>query len=156
MVSCTNCGLDAPLRCGGCKDAPSYHDGEELNVTYCSRECQKADWLRHKKACNNMRRRKSLLRTATLLKTTMMCYREALYDWDLIKIEPRDKALILKHDQKRPSWDNPVSFPDHLTSNAEHKEAALLKRMALHCVSILGPMARTLLRGNADHKPLFL
>ncbi|CAG7561445.1 unnamed protein product [Fusarium equiseti] len=149
MVSCTNCGLDAPLRCAGCKGAPSYNDGEELNASYCSRECQKVDWPRHKTACRKMKERKSLLRAVMLLKATMVSHREAQYNWNLIKIEPREKSLILKLSRKRCSPPKPIKFPDHLTSNVEHKEAALFKRMGLKTLCVLGPMTRTLLEGIA-------
>ncbi|KAJ4137508.1 hypothetical protein NW768_003095 [Fusarium equiseti] len=147
MVSCNNCGLDAPLRCAGCKGAPSYHNGEGLNVSYCSRECQKADWPHHKTACRKLKERKSLLRAVALLKATMISHREVQYNWNLTKIEPRDEALFLKLNRKRYGLPRPVKFPDHLTSNAEHKEAALLKRMGLKTICVLGTMTRTLLEG---------
>lgn len=103
-----------------------------------------------------MKRRKSLLRAAKLLKKTLLSYKEVLFDWDLTEIEPRDDALILKHDNRRLSWEKPINFPDHLTSNPEHKEAALVKRMALHTLSILGPMTRALVKCKATQEPLSL
>ncbi|QPC75156.1 hypothetical protein HYE68_005908 [Fusarium pseudograminearum] len=146
MASCANCGKDASQRCIGCIDAPEYLDGDSAGVFYCDHECQTTDWPNHKRRCNNLKRRKSLLRAAKLLKKTLLSYKEVLFDWDLTEIEPRDDALILKHDNRRPSWEKPINFPDHLTSVPEHKEAALMKRMALHALSILGPMTRALVK----------
>ncbi|KAM0504342.1 hypothetical protein ACHAP8_002749 [Fusarium lateritium] len=146
MASCANCGKGASLRCIGCMDAPEYHDGDSAGVSYCGHECQTADWAKHKKSCNNLKRRRSLLRAAKLLKATLLSYKEVLFHWDLTEIEPRNDALILKHDNRRPSWEKPINFPDHLTTNIEHKEAALLKREALHSLSILGPMTRKLVK----------
>lgn len=148
MESCTNCGADASFRCTGCLDAPEYRDGDDVGVFYCSHECQKSNWPSHKKSCNNMRRRKSLLRAVKLLKTTLLSYREVNYEYDLVKIEPRARDLILKHDPTRMHLNKPAHFPNHLTSNVEHKEAALLKHTAVTSLSVLGPMTRTLLKGK--------
>ncbi|CAF3515612.1 unnamed protein product [Fusarium graminearum] len=146
MASCANCSKDASQRFIGCMNAPEYLDGDSAGVFYCGHECQTTDWPNHKRRCNNLKRRKSLLRAAKLLKKTLLSYKEVLFDWDLTEIEPRDDALILKHDNRRLSWEKPINFPDHLTSNPEHKEAALVKRMALHTLSILGPMTRALVK----------
>jgi hypothetical protein len=39
---CNNCGGPGPLRCGRCHI-----------VHYCLRECQRADWARHRDVCTN-------------------------------------------------------------------------------------------------------
>ena len=38
--SCNRCNKDTTKKCAGCK-----------SVHYCSRECQKQDWAKHKKFC---------------------------------------------------------------------------------------------------------
>jgi hypothetical protein len=55
-----------------------------------------------------------------------LTYRDILYDIDLTKIEEKDGMLYLYQNQRsitaRVNWG---PFPNHLTTNIQHKEAAL-------------------------------
>ncbi len=39
---CAVCGKEAPKQCSRCK-----------SISYCSADCQRSDWRRHKKYCND-------------------------------------------------------------------------------------------------------
>ncbi|KAM0353463.1 hypothetical protein ACHAPU_001473 [Fusarium lateritium] len=143
MASCTNCGKDASAKCAGCLDAPEYTPGDSPDIFYCSRECQVEGWPSHKKDCNNLKQRKSLIRAVNLLKATFLAFREVMFDFHVTKIEPCSRALVVTHDPKRHG--QAARFPGHLTSNSEHKEAVLLKLPPSDSLSLLGPMTRTLL-----------
>ncbi|KAF5002171.1 hypothetical protein FGRMN_547 [Fusarium graminum] len=129
-----------------CLDAPEYAPGDSADTFYCSRECQTEDWPNHKKKCNNLKRRKSLVRAVKLLKATFIAYREVMFDLHVTKIKTCGRALVVAHDRKRLGW--PAGFPGHLISNSEHKEAVLVKSMAWNSLSLLVPMTRTVLAGE--------
>lgn len=46
-MSCENCSGPGTLTCLACK-----------SVRYCSRECQRVDWKKHKAACLSMKAKK--------------------------------------------------------------------------------------------------
>jgi hypothetical protein len=93
-----------------------------------------------------MQRRKKLLRIATILKATLLAYRECVFDLDIERIEFREGVLFLHlgSKQNRPG----TQFPDNLTTKAEYKEAALANNQCTLVMALLGPLARQLLAGN--------
>ncbi|KAL4783580.1 hypothetical protein BJX76DRAFT_368323 [Aspergillus varians] len=148
---CANCGTTATHRCSGCLGAPEYQPGDNTVVSYCGRDCQKNHWPSHKSRCNTMRQRRKLLRAALALKTTLLTYREMFYDIPLTRIELRAGTLYLHQRQQAitaPCIRGP--FPDHLTINAEHKEAALAINQCTTAMALLGRLTRKLLAGIAS------
>ncbi|CAI7570759.1 unnamed protein product [Penicillium viridicatum] len=146
-VECAKCGAEAKTLCLGCSHAPEYQSGDSRVVFYCSRECQILDWPNHQDYCKNMQQRKILLRAAQILKAAMLAYRETVYDVDLTKIEYRDGVLYLHQNQRSVSSPSKRgSFPNHMTDNIEHKEAALVKSQSTAAMALLGPLTRKLLR----------
>lgn len=79
----------------------------------------------------------------------MLAYRETVYDIDLTKIELIDGVLYL-HQKVVLNASQPKrgSFPDHLTNNVEHKEAALVNNQCTAAMALLGPLTRKLLKGK--------
>jgi hypothetical protein len=153
-AECANCGTGTKTMCSRCPHAPEYQSGDSRVVFYCSRECQVMDWPNHKVYCKNMQQRKILLRAAQVLKAAMLAYREIVYDVDLTKIECRDGVLYL-HQKQRPvsSQSKRGPFPNHMTDNIEHKEAALVKSQSTAAMALLGPLTRRLLRGKELYSP---
>ncbi|OBS23262.1 hypothetical protein FPOA_03814 [Fusarium poae] len=95
-----------------------------------------------------MKRRKKLLRTASILQRALFTYRDILYDIDLTKIEERNGILYLH--QKQRSIAAHVKrgpFPNHLTTNAQHKEAALTINQCTTAMALLSRLTRKLLAG---------
>lgn len=129
--------------------APEYHDGDAVTTSWCSPECRAAHEPTHQEYCYNLQRRKSLLRTAKLLKAALLAYKEVVYDIHVTRIS-HDKdngTLVLTH---KPSRIERHPFPSHLTSIEEHKQAALLVNQCTMSISLLGPMARGLLAGRSS------
>ncbi|KAF5660344.1 hypothetical protein FCIRC_12146 [Fusarium circinatum] len=147
-TTCASCGTQANMRCAGCTDAPDYDPGDSITVVYCDRDCQKKHWTDHKSRCRVMKQRKILLRAAIILRSALLTYREILYDIDLTKIEAKDEMLYLYQEQRavtsRIKW---RPFPDHLTSNVQHREAALTINQCTMATALLSRLTRKLLTG---------
>jgi hypothetical protein len=96
-----------------------------------------------------LRQRRKLLRAASILKAALLTYREVMFDPELAKIEFQDGVLCL--------YQNPAPrsayglFPSHLTTNAEHREAALANNQCTTAMALLGPLTRNLLAGKTAH-----
>ena len=72
-----------------------------------------------------------------------------MYDVDLTKIELQDGVLCLYQNQR------PITarskrglFPGHLTTNIEHREAALANNQCTTAMALLGRLTRKLLEGE--------
>ena len=149
QAHCASYGADTMMRCDACKDAPEYRLGVPIGVIYCGRDCQKAHWSTHKPYCHTLRQRKKLLRVATVLRATLLAYREVRYDVDLTKMEFTDGLLRL-HRRSRNFTDRKRvgPFPDHLTTSIDHKEAALVHNYDAKALSLLSHLTRMLLEGQ--------
>jgi hypothetical protein len=148
-AECANCTIQATMRCAGCVGAPDYHLGDAPSIVYCGRNCQTEDWPNHKPYCHNMKRRKKLLRASTILQAALLTYRDILYDIDLTKIEEKDGMLYLH--QKQRSVTAHVKrgpFPNHLTTNVQHKEAALTIDQCTTAMALQSRLTRKLLAGK--------
>ncbi|KAF2189957.1 hypothetical protein K469DRAFT_562360 [Zopfia rhizophila CBS 207.26] len=147
LTQCANCRADATMRCAGCMDAPEYQPGDSVGSVYCNRDCQKEHWSDHKAHCRALGQRKKLLRTANILKAALLTYREVVYDIDLTKIEFQDGVLCL-YQNKRPitARSKRGLFPVHLTTNIDHKEAALANNQCTTAMALLGRLTRKLLK----------
>jgi len=111
-----------------------------------------------------MQRRKKLLRIAIILKATLLAYRECVFDLDVESIEFREGALCLQLGSELDRLYH-THFPNHLTANAEYKEAALANNQCTLAMALLGPLARHLLAGVSSsitssdisiEKPIFI
>ncbi|KAJ7468981.1 hypothetical protein FB451DRAFT_1255425 [Mycena latifolia] len=148
MAQCASCRIPASLQCAGCRDAPEYEPGDAINIVYCSAECQSRDWKVHKSRCAILRKRRKLLHAATILKAALLTYREAFFDIPLAKIELRNGVLYLHRHPHSDISHRP--FPQDLTANVAHKEAALTHNQCTLALALLGPLARKLLAGVAS------
>jgi predicted Rdx family selenoprotein len=148
-AECTNCGMEATMRCAGCMGAPDYHLGESLKVVYCGRDCQRKHWPDHKTHCRVMKQRRKLLRAANVLQAALLTYREVLHDIDLTKIEAKDGFLYIYQNQRSiTARVKQGLFPNHLTTNVQHKEAALTINQCTTAMALLGRLTRKLLSGK--------
>ena len=151
LAQCANCGTDATMTCAVCKDAPEYRPGDSVGSVYCNRDCQKAHWSNHKAHCRAMGQRKKLFRAANILKAALLTYREVLYDIDLTKIQLQDGVLWLHQNQRPPTARSKRGlFPAHLTTNTDHKEAALANNQCTTAMALLGRLNQKLLNGGTN------
>lgn len=154
FTACANCGKHGTMRCAGCISAPEYSPGDSTFTAYCNRDCQKNHWPNHKPRCRALKQRKNLLRIAKLLKATLLKYREVVFDLDFSEMEFKDGVLYLHRSQ--PSLNTVPKrsrFPDHLTNDSAHKEAALTLNQCSMAMSLSGPMSRRLLQGKPNPPP---
>jgi hypothetical protein len=84
---CSNCRMNAVMKCTACLNAPEYRPDARVSNFYCGRDFQKEHWSSHKPHCCALGPRRELLRTAEILKAALLTYREILYDVDVIKTE---------------------------------------------------------------------
>ena len=139
------------MRCAGCMDAPEYQPGDSVGSVYCNCDCQKGHWSKHKAHCRTLGQRKKLLRTATILKAALLTYREVVYDLDLNRIQFQDGVLCLHQNLRHINTRSKRGlFPDHLTTNIDHKEAALVNNQCTAAMALLGRLTRKLLEGETD------
>jgi hypothetical protein len=140
-------------QCVGCMDAPEYRLGDSVGSVYCNRDCQKRNRSNHKANCRALEHRKKLLRTANLLKAALLTYREVVYDIDLIKIELQGDVLCLHQNLRSISARAKRGpFPGHLTTNIQHREAALANNQCTMAMALLGRLTRKLLKGETPPK----
>ncbi|KAK2470321.1 hypothetical protein H9L39_17938 [Fusarium oxysporum f. sp. albedinis] len=129
--------------------APDYHLGDAMAIVYSGRDCQIKDWPDHKSHCRIMERRKKLLRAANILQGALLTYQDILYDIDLTKIEEKDGILYLYQNQRSiTAHVKRGPFPNHLTTNVQHKEAALTINQCTAAMALLGRLTRKLLAGK--------
>jgi len=120
-------------------EAPEYQPGDSIGSVYCSRALQ---------------HRKKLFRTANILKAALLTYREVEYDIDLTKIELQNEVLYLHQNQRFISARAKRGlFPEHLTTNIEHRKAALANNQCTMAMALLGRLTRKLLEGETAPPP---
>ncbi|KAL3417690.1 set domain-containing protein 5 [Phlyctema vagabunda] len=150
-TKCAKCGAPARLRCSGCTEAPEYKSDEAIQpVYYCNGKCQGEHWPEHKAPCGVMQKRKKLLRIASILKATILAYRECAYDLDIERIEfRRDEGVLLLHHRSQIALDYPlyIPFPQLVATEDIHREAALAWNQCTLSVGLFRPLARYLLEG---------
>jgi hypothetical protein len=97
-----------------------------------------------------MKQRKKLLRAANILRAVLLTYRDVRYDINLTKIEAKDGMLYLYQNQRIATshikWG---LFPEHLTSNVQHREAALTINQCTTATALLSCLTRKLLKGES-------
>ncbi|KAF3059414.1 hypothetical protein GL218_04939 [Daldinia childiae] len=147
-VSCANCGKPATTKCSGCLAAPEYQPGDAPTTAYCDSQCQREQWPTHKAQCRILNKRRTLLRIAELLKTTLLAYRECVYDIPLTGVKYEEGILRLLLDPRKiPYRPWQIPFPSDLNISPQHKEAVLATNQCTTAQCLLGPLARYLLAG---------
>ncbi|MCJ1398892.1 hypothetical protein MMC11_002093 [Xylographa trunciseda] len=135
--SCTRCEKPASTVCAGCKSSPSYAVTPELvSVTYCTKDCQVADWPVHKLLCKASSTRRSLFRAASTIQDAFLIYREVVFDKLFTKVEEKNGLLLLTEGLYAQD-DIFVPFPETLAKTKLDRQAILTH---LTCTDALGWM----------------
>jgi hypothetical protein len=87
-----------------------------------------------------MQRQKKLLQIATILKATLLAYRECMFDVDIERIKFQEGVLCLQQGSKQNRLCY-THFLNHLTANVEYKEAAFANNQCTLAIALLGPLA---------------
>ncbi|KAI1213384.1 uncharacterized protein F4807DRAFT_263426 [Annulohypoxylon truncatum] len=155
-LRCASCDAEVLIdlhTCMICYDVPKYEDGERPDV-YCNTLCQQNHSEAHKAQCQRRMNRQKLLRAASLMKATFLTFRECLYGRPLVQIKLHNNELHL-HIYPTPPF-NPwyYSFPEGVTADVKHKEAAISIENCNAAASICGLLASRLLEGIATKMEL--
>lgn len=152
---CAHCGAvsDTAQRCTGCLDGSDYLVEDVSDTFYCSKKCQKKHWSVHKADCEKVAKHKLVFRFGRLLKQVFLAYKETFYEHDVSKIEIKDGIFALYCD-KTGEHDGVLGrgwrpFPAHVAANDIEREAALTIEQCGVALSLLGPLARKLMRGTS-------
>lgn len=88
--TCVQCQRSATLRWISCKDAPGS-DETTKSTYYCTSECQKADWKKHKTSCKRLETQKALYSVSWPLQEVFYLYREKVFNKLIAKIETKNR-----------------------------------------------------------------
>jgi hypothetical protein len=134
---CAFCASAALEKCGRCK-----------THYYCSKDCQKSDFLKHKGVCKDIQLEKSLERAAVIIQQAYLKFRENTWDTPVIKIEDTGHALVV-YDGMTPSKSTYfVDFPNHLINNEKDKMAVLCTWVCNEPFAQMHSMLRELLHSQ--------
>ena len=146
---CAHCGKSATRACTGCKGAP---DNSPPTV-YCNNSCQNEHWEQHKPTCEKLRARRTLQRSAALLKSAFLIFKELTFDNVLKEVEEKHGILYLSTRHKDgvdiiqdPSpW---LPIPASLNLGQEEKEAILSIYECQTALICMHKLLSTLLHGK--------
>jgi hypothetical protein len=130
--SCARCQKDATKRCGGCLGAPVYDKNPPKPTFYCSSECQKAGWSRHKANCQLLQARISLYRAAILLQEMMCRIRRNAYPLLVDSIQFDGISITLGVSETNGEGPQQCLYPFPVQSTTEGN---LLNALLLHSAS---------------------
>ncbi|KAH7072708.1 hypothetical protein BKA63DRAFT_48760 [Paraphoma chrysanthemicola] len=104
--NCHVCDKPTANKCSGCKSTARPH-------SYCSQECQKKDWPKHKKACSDLKMEYWLAHAAVILQGAYLMLRQNTWDMPIRDIEVLEDKVII-HRGTDNDKDYFVEFPKHL------------------------------------------
>jgi hypothetical protein len=114
--SCGNCGSEALIRCHDCGI-----------LVYCGRECEASHMPVHSTICKELELERAMIRTADTIRKAYFAFRAPLFEKFIVKIEERDRELVLHQNNTKSGKDNGwfANFPSHLITDKEIEEAVL-------------------------------
>ncbi|KEQ63059.1 uncharacterized protein M437DRAFT_48047 [Aureobasidium melanogenum CBS 110374] len=142
---CTNCGkMDAKAHCTGCRGAPEVDGTPQEGVRYCSKECQKAHWVHHRRGCRNMQARKALFRAGSLLQEMWYAIRRESYDNAVVRVQEINGDLVVydgDYNVESTLRENGYyrKFPEEIFKNKKDAESCL---SLLSCNDVLNHMPK--------------
>jgi hypothetical protein len=157
---CSCCKRVTTRVCSGCHDAPKVHvcrgckNGPDIKATfYCSAECQRRDWPRHRILCKLLQTRKALYRAASILQEIFYIHREKVFDTEVEKVEEKNGKLYVHEKKwKEKKIKNPheliIPFPSSIFQNPEDKMAVLANMACTDAVAWMHELVNYFLSGE--------
>ena len=126
VSECAKCKKPATKRCLRCIEGVDI-DGELAPTYYCSKECQTADWTKHKVECRSANDRKQLFRAGVLLEEIYLTYLHVAFALRISDIVMEGESIhIYSPPEDSFKYEGPfVPFPEHLVTDDVVKNAVL-------------------------------
>lgn len=123
---CVQCSSPASLHCSGCKGADGYHEDDVTDTTYCSSQCQKAHWEKHKTRCKARQQRRTLYRVGNMVQKLYYAFRVQTWERKILKIEEEQGRLVVT-EKEHDLWEGPlIEFPHHVCKTERIKQSLLV------------------------------
>ncbi|KAL8771986.1 MAG: hypothetical protein Q9209_002651 [Squamulea sp. 1 TL-2023] len=146
---CASCNGFGRLVCNGCAKAPAYLDDQAPLTYYCSSECQKSHWPKHKDRCKALQNRKILHRAVKVIQSLYETILRASFIHTIEKLDRIDDDTLFIH-LTTSNFDGkntriPGVPPGSVSSNNLEELAALTAYGCTNAVAIMGPTIQTML-----------
>ena len=143
--TCAHCSKDAALICKGCKDLP---DGNTLSglitVRYCSGECQKNDWDRHKPFCKKAQLRQKVYRAGNIAQQVFYLFSRTTNMLAIDRIDKAGETWVLHSPKKYEGKSQLIPFPPSCAQSEEEQKALLSHQKGNISLSFLHGLLRAL------------
>ena len=147
--TCAHCGKDAALICKGCKDLPDGHTSSGLiTVRYCSGECQKNDWDRHKPFCKKAKLRQKVYRAGDIARDVFYVFGRITNMWTAERIDKAGAMWLVHPPKKYNGKSQLIPFPPTCLTTEEEKNAFLSHLKCQSALSTLHVFLKALLQGE--------
>jgi hypothetical protein len=147
--NCICCRSPTTKRCIGCLGAPDYDNNPSMSTFYCSFECQKSDWPRHRTECRKLQARKSLSRVASLLQAIIYKIKLHATTLEITSVHVEGTTVYLNGPLPNPLCALQMKpFPVHLFENQAILESALVYTTCMETMVFLYSFTTELLRSQ--------
>ena len=149
---CASCHKVAAMTCKDCKDLPTKHGSGCSSTYYCSRDCQREHWKVHKQDCKAAKARRTIYRSANLIKALFYIYQETTFHWAYFtEIQKHGHLRIVFIDKPksdvRKTMLVPFSTVTDLVSDPHEQEAFLTHLSCNEAVARFSSMLTGMLKG---------
>jgi hypothetical protein len=154
---CANCTKPASHRCSGCVEGRENRE-KERQISYCSKECQRAHWAAgHKLECKVAMERCQLFRIGAMMQWTFHRGREhgiknVFYEDEGETGEGGHKHLVVQLDASDEG--NFTRFPAELFPKEREKQAVLVDGAGKSAVASTAELLATLIKGPDYSLPI--
>jgi hypothetical protein len=144
------------MACGGCKGAPDGFQGT-VTIWYCSPQCQKDDWEKHKQACKTAKDRQILYRAADTAQKMLLIFSRATFQWGIERIEKLDGIWLIHQTSPKqiPVKSQLQEFPSKKFPKKEEQLAILTHQHCSVALAYLHDFLKILLKGIYYSRPSF-
>lgn len=146
VSKCQVCDNPATSVCGGCQSATYSH-------SYCSKACQKQDWLSHKTLCSDLKMERVLIRASTILQAAYLKFRESTWNMPITKVEDGGGQELIIHRDSDNDKDYFLPLPEHLMNTTAIKNQVLCTSMCSESIAWMHETITCLLSGKPTSSP---